>query len=190
LCSNGGMLDRAACERRVYRLATLLTGNPIAAAKVIERVVDAQPDLQNLDSAHMDRLTVLRSREISPAVIANDHVPMEVAEALAGLTDQQREAWVFARVYGLAEREMAKAMDCSVTATQRHLEKAEETMAARLGKGAGGAATSLREYSMSLDVPEFYRARRRRRRRLRLAAMLILAGAAAAGLIVLARWLF
>ena len=51
------MLDRAACERRVYRLATLLTGNPVAATKVITQVVDAQPDLrkrlgQTVSAAH------------------------------------------------------------------------------------------------------------------------------------------
>ena len=55
------MLDREACERRVYRLAALLTGNPVAATRVIRAVVGAQPDLRALDDAHMDRLTVLRS---------------------------------------------------------------------------------------------------------------------------------
>jgi hypothetical protein len=59
------MADRESCERRVYRLATLLTGNPKLATGVITAVVDAQPDLRRLDSAHMDRLTVLRSREIT-----------------------------------------------------------------------------------------------------------------------------
>src|SRR5262245_27370010 len=43
------MLDRESCERRVYRLATLLTGDPRAATAVIIRVVDAQPDLRRLD---------------------------------------------------------------------------------------------------------------------------------------------
>src|SRR4030095_11058661 len=125
------MLDREACERRVYRLATLLTGNPIAATKVIAQVVDAQPDLRNLDSAHMDRLTVLRSREVKPAMLVHELAPPEMAEALANLTPQQREAWVFARVYHVPEREVARAMDCSVTATQRHLELAETALAAR-----------------------------------------------------------
>ena len=60
-------MERPSCERRVYRLATLLTGDPVAATRVIESVVSAQPDLRRLDNAHLDRLTILRSREINPA---------------------------------------------------------------------------------------------------------------------------
>src|SRR4051794_40768972 len=73
------MLDREGCERRVYRLATLLTGNPIAATQVIAQVVDAQPDLRQLDGAHMDRLTVLRSREINPSFLIHETVPAAVS---------------------------------------------------------------------------------------------------------------
>ena len=92
------MLDRTACERRVYRLAVLLTGNPISATKVIGQVLDAQPDLRRLDSAHLDRLTVLRSREITPAMLVDESIPRDVAAWLAGLDTQQREAGVFIRV--------------------------------------------------------------------------------------------
>jgi hypothetical protein len=182
------MLDREACERRVYRLATLLTGNPVAATKVIAQVVDAQPDLRGLDSAHMDRLTVLRSREIKPAVLVSDHVPVAVAEALASLTAQQREAWVFSRVYQMDSREMARAMDCSVTATQRHIEQADSLMGERVGTVAGAGEGALRTYSMSLDVPRFYRIDRRRRARTRAALKWMVIGAAAILLAALALW--
>ena len=77
------MLDRESCERRVYRLATLLTGNPNAAVKVIKSVVSAQLDLRKLDDSHMDRLTVLRSREIKSGAIINQLVPLKLAQALA-----------------------------------------------------------------------------------------------------------
>lgn len=173
------MLDRLACERRVYRLASLLTGNPIAATKVIEQVVDAQPDLQNLDSAHMDRLTVLRSREIKPATLVDGQVPQEVSTALANLSAQQREAWVLANVYLAPQREMARAMDCSVTASQRHLELANAALAVRLGVAATDAPAALLNYSMSLDVPRFYRLEQARRRHTK-AALLIMAAAAVA----------
>jgi hypothetical protein len=173
------MLDREACERRVYRLATLLTGNPIAATKVIAQVVDAQPDLRNLDSAHMDRLTVLRSREVKPAILVHELAPPEMAEALAKLTPQQREAWVFARVYHVPEREVARAMDCSVTATQRHLELAETALAARLGQRLSAAPATLLRYSMSIDVPQFYRIQRLRQGHWRMALMIIAAAIAA-----------
>src|SRR5688572_23257240 len=106
------MLVREACERRVYRLATLLTGNPVAAAGVIAQVMDAQPDLRQLDGPHMDRLTVLRSREIPSAMLVDDAVPVALAQALAGLTPQQREAWILCQVYRTPIREAAKAMDC------------------------------------------------------------------------------
>jgi hypothetical protein len=179
------MLDRAACERRVYRLATLLTGNPVAATNVIAQVIDAQPDLREMDSAHMDRLTVLRSREIKPAVLVSDYVPIALAEALAGLTAQQREAWVFSRVYQMGVREMARAMDCSVTATQRHIEQADSYVRDKAGQSAHDA---LRAFSMSLDVPRFYRMDRSRRQRVRAAIKWMAIAGAAVLLAGLALW--
>jgi hypothetical protein len=162
------MLDREACERRVYRLAALLTGNPVAATRVIEAVVGAQPDLRVLDNAHMDRLTVLRSREIVSARLVHDALPSALAAALAALSAQQREAWVLSRVYELLPRETARAMDCSVTATARHLEQADALMGRATGGEWDQAAQALLSYALSLDVPDFYRQRQRRRRRIRL----------------------
>ena len=181
------MLNREACERRVYRLATLLTGNPVAATRVIESVVDAQPDLRRLDNTHMDRLTVLRSRELTPGRLVVETVPPAAAEALALLTSQQREAWVFTHVYRIEMRDAARAMDCSVTATRRHLQVAEDAVAERLGTAVEQAAEALLSYSMALDVPAFYRAARRRRRRRRL---LIKIGAAGAALLAIIAGLF
>jgi hypothetical protein len=183
------MLDRAACERRVYRLATLLSGAPGAAVRVIEAVIDAQPDLRRLDSAHMDRLTVLRSREIAAATLVDERIPPAAAEALAALTAQQREAWVLARVYRLQRREVARAMDCSINAIALHLEQAEAAMHAALGGEIGPAAEALLGYSMGLDVPAFYRARRRRRRRLRFVGRLLLVLLVAVLLGMLAWWI-
>jgi hypothetical protein len=160
-------LQRAACERRVYRLATLLTGDPVAATRVIEAVVDAQPDLRRLDSAHLDRLTVLRSREIEPAMIADDGVPPALARALADLPGQAREAWVLTHAYRMPLRQTARAMDCSTTATRRHLQRSEGLMAAALGDAAAAAPQLVLAYSMSLGIPAFYRAKRRRRRQVR-----------------------
>lgn len=151
--------DRTACEQRVYRLATLLTGNATAATRVIRDVLDAQPDLHRLDSAHLDRLTVLRSREVDPGVLRGRGVP--AAGAVAGLRPQEREAWVFAKVYGLSLRDTACAMDCSLTALRRHLELAEAALARVLGEaGASRAAIEMREYALALDVPSFARAKK------------------------------
>jgi len=186
------MRDREACERRVYRLAALLSGNLNAAAEVIKAVLDAQPNLQELDSARMDRLTVLRSREIAPGSIVSDHVPMKLADALAKMPTQQREAWVFVRIYKIPMREAARAMDCSVTAMTQHMSLANEAMATALGDegedAADRAAAIFRTWSMSIDVPEFVRreeARRRRVRLLLLAIGAVLLVAAVVGIIAL-----
>jgi hypothetical protein len=182
------MLQRDACERRVYRLATLLTGNPIAATKVIAQVVDVQPDLTHLDGAHLDRLTVLRSREITPAILADESVPRAAAETLAGMPVQQREAWVFGRVYRLDDREMARAMDCSVTATRRHLDQADAAMRQRLDSEDSAAAELVLAYSMSLDVPVFYREAKLRKRRLKVAAIAAVVVVGFLGLLAAAAW--
>lgn len=176
------MLDRESCERRVYRLATLLTGDPRAATAVISRVVDAQPDLRKLDSAHLDRLTVLRSREIPPRALHKTSVPDTFADALGSLPAQQREAWVFARVYQLAEREMARAMDCSHTAIHLHLHAADESMNRLLGPVLHAAPQAFLEYSMSLEVPEFYRLHKQRRKQIR--TIVLVAGISLSVLIV------
>jgi hypothetical protein len=183
------MLDRESCERRVYRLATLLTGDPRAATAVIARVVDAQPDLRRLDGAHLDRLTVLRSREIPPRSLHRTAIPEGVAEAMGSLPAQQREAWVFARVYQLPEREMAKAMDCSHTAINLHLRAADAAMMRWLGEQVQAASAAVLNYSMSIDVPEFYRLQKQRQRQVR--KIVMIAGASLAVLVtaLLITWL-
>jgi len=185
------MPDPAACERRVYRLATLLTGNPNAATKVIAQVVGAQPDLRRLDSAHLDRLTVLRSREIKPGRIVADGVRPEIAAALAVLAPQQREAWVFQHVYRMDVRDAARAMDCSHVAAERHLAAADDAVMKAVG-GSHGAGAMLLKYTMSLDVPEFYRAAARRRRQWRwvkrLVLIILLLGAIIGAVLLLERF--
>jgi hypothetical protein len=177
-------LSRAACELRVYRLATLLTGDPVKATRVIEAVVAAQPDVRRLDSAHLDRLTVLRSREIEPAEIADPAVPPAAAGALARLPGQAREAWVLTHTYQLGLRDTSRAMDCSTTATRQHLEHAEQSLAAALGDAVEIARKRLGAYSMSLSIPAFYRARRRRRAQ----ARRVLVALALAAIIALVMW--
>lgn len=163
------MLERPSCERRVYRLATLLTGNPKAAMQVIASVVGAQPDLRRLDSTHLDRLTVLRSRETRSGRLRHELVPSRVAKALSVLTRQQRESWIFHYVYRLMPRDIAKSMDCSVRAVQLHLTSAEGAMNDALGRGrATQVGQELLAYTMRLDVPEFYRAKVRHQATMRL----------------------
>jgi hypothetical protein len=166
-------LDRKACERRVYRLAVLLTGHRATALRVMEAAVGAQPDLRRPDSARLDRLTILRCRETEPGVIVDPDVPPRLAQALGGLPVQLREAWVLHRFYQLPIRETSRAMDCSTTATTRHLEQADDALTAALGDKLAEATEMLLSWSMSLDVPAFYRARQRRREQFRRIAIAV-----------------
>ncbi len=167
-------LNRAACERRVYRLATFLTGDPQRAIGILEAVERSQPDLRAVASARLDRLTVLRSREVDAGPLPVEVMPADAAGAVAGLAAQPREAWLLIRAYGLPLRETARAMDCSVTATTRHIEHADDRMAAILGgPGVAGAIEALRAYSKSLHLPDHHVVKRERRRRNRRVLTLI-----------------
>ena len=181
------MLDRSACERRVYRLATVLTGDPSAALRVIEQVVGVQPDLRRLETSRLDRLTILRSREQRTRRLGAG-VPERLAAALSALTAQQREAWVLTFVYQVAEREAAKAMDCSVQAYEVHLKKAEGRMR-EAGMHTKAAAMAVLRYSLELEVPGFYRENLKKRRRWRVAmiSLVLLIGLAA---LATAVWVF
>jgi hypothetical protein len=165
-------LDREACERRAYRLATLLTGDTGRALAIMEQVLASRPDLRTLDGAHLDRLTILACREVDGEGV------------LAALTFQQREAWVLSQVYGTPLRETARAMDCSVTATRRHLAIAMERMAPH-----DGVVEGLRASSLDLDLPPLYRQMRRRHDRTRRLLLILAALTLAAGLLALIAWL-
>ena len=153
----------------MYRLATLLTGSPVLATRVIGQVVGVRADLRTFDDAHLDRLTVLRSRELIEAdrtseIVAKGLDP-EAARVLASIDGQRREAWIFHRIYQLEPRAIARAMDCSRAAVATHLDMAERTLDPEASEHA---AKQLLDYTLRLDVPAFHRERLRRRRVARL----------------------
>lgn len=76
-----------------------------------------------------------------------------------------------------------------MTATSRHLQVADDSVAERLGAAVEQAIEALLSYSMALDVPAFYRAARRRRRQRRLLIMVGAAGAAVLAIIAGLFWL-
>lgn len=53
-----------ACERRAWRLAALLSGDSVRAERIVAQALDAQPDPTLLPDARLDRLVILRAREI------------------------------------------------------------------------------------------------------------------------------
>jgi len=176
-----GMTDRHAIERRVFRLALLLTGGRERAVAVLDDVLDARTHRRPADSAHLDRMTILRSRELlgpkgwrDPAALRD--VPATWIDAFRAIDEQPREAWVLARLYGTPEREMARSMDCSTTATKRHLDRAESHLRDALGEHVDAFIEQLRVAVLQEDVPSVYHERRARRRRRRFVVRMTLIG--------------
>src|SRR5687767_13779453 len=93
---------RAAYERRVWRLAYLLSGDPAGAAVLVDRVLRDQPDLGSLEPARLDRVVIQHARDLPRrrkavlpiAVTAPQGEAAKALDALLTLPEQPREAWV------------------------------------------------------------------------------------------------
>ena len=181
------MPTRMECERHVYRLALLLTGSPQRATRVIRAVVKAQPDLTRLDRAHLERLTILRSREQPRGQAEIPGLDGSLTRFLDGLDRQPREAWLLIHALVLEPRPAAKAMDCSITALDLHLSRAHEAMAgAKLTPDAPEALTAVMRET---ELPEFYVEQRRRETRLRRVFIILAIVFGILGSVALTRWL-
>lgn len=193
--------QRAARLRRVWRLALLLSGD-VGQAAMLYRAVGGSTRIETVDAVRLDRLVVLEHRERQSADAddaATDEVEPETAsrdghidesgkrltagEAYAALeraTAQGRLAWLLRRVEGMAEVEAARAMDCSKTALNTHLQRAEATLS---GIGADGQAMAeaIGRWvdSAASGCPADPRIAQRRARRRRLLGVLIAIAAAA-----------
>lgn len=180
--------DPSPRERRAWRLAWLLTGDPAKAAAVAHEVLATIPPARDADLARLDRHTILtvrremggalappRPRKLSPEAVAALRPGERTHLAALALPRQQLEAWVLARIDGLDGLWSARAMDCSKTAVAVHLKAADEAIAAALTKSPETATADLRTLADSLDPVqplEHERAARARRRRNRLVAIL------------------
>lgn len=179
-------------ERRIWRLAFLLSGDPAAAAEMIDEVLRSQPDPASMEPARLDRLIVLRAREASASASRPPRAALPgfsddaaaVLDALTRLPEQPREAWVLTRLDELDAMHVSRAMDCSRTAAAHHLAAADEAMRAALGARLDPCVAAARSAADALDLGPIiagHRDRLRRRRRLRAA---LLAGVV--GIVVLA----
>jgi hypothetical protein len=127
-------------EERIVRLALFLTADEHASVRMIREVLGGRSSRTwgRLDPRHVDRLVVLRSREVRErrAGEAADHRPdvflPSGAQALVArlhrLPGQAMEAWYFHHVEGFGLRDVSRVMDCSTTAISRHLNHAERTL--------------------------------------------------------------
>jgi hypothetical protein len=191
-----GMRD--AYERRVWRLAYLLTGNAAGAALLADRIRRDQPNLEQLEPARLDRVVIQHARELH-ALTRRRHAPAAAQPALRedpefrsalnsvlALPEQPREAWVLARVDQVDELHMSRAMDCSRTAARNHLASADHLMSAASAAPPADTAARIRAFADSLDPAPIIAAHRvERRRRFKQRGMYIL-GAALVSLLVIA----
>lgn len=159
------MPDPVACVRRLYRLSILLTLDVSVARRALKRILTTSHRIDRIDSAHLDRLTILGCREIGAVNPATLAIASPGLDYLAALSMQQREAWVLARVYRVPEREMARSMDCSTTAARRHLELADKRMADVPDQTE--FVDELLRFTLALDAPSVEIRRQQRRHRWR-----------------------
>jgi hypothetical protein len=190
------MPEVSAHERRIWRLAFLLTGDRTRAARLIDAVLRDQPDPGSVDPARLDRLVILHARDIPHAASNPGPMSDEAGKAmrtLLALPEQPREAWVLTRLDGLDELRVSRAMDCSRKAAARHLRAADEQMSARLGEHAASYVSSLKREADAIDPAPLIVQARELQRKERLGRVLIAAGAAiivAAGAgVVILRWM-
>lgn len=202
---------REAYERRVWRLATLLSGDQHRAAQLALRIVDTRASLEDLDAPRLDRLVILTARrwrdDSQAGSDAGSAASGEASERQAGSVPdaemilrylrsqpfQQGEVWILRRVDALEDIRASQAMDCSRSAAGRFLERAEADLLEHFGRPSEELASIVRDYADGLEPGPVISARRaeldERRRRRRTMVIVVLLGGALIGVLALLRWL-
>lgn len=172
--------QRAAFERRTWRLALLLTGDAWGASRTLDGVARTVGDLSKIDAVRLDRMIVTQARDVAslPAKKrgVSDDEPLppdgpvaETFKVLRQMKPQPREAWVLSHVDELDEIHVARAMDASKTASGHHRMAAEALLEERLGDDAGAGIEGLRTWTDEID-PEpwlvIHRERVKRKRKI------------------------
>ena len=136
-------------EAYVWRLAMLLTDDPVGAEWILDSMLRSQPDLLRLGESRRDRMTVLRAREwergaadrrtrrerervVKRAGSVAGESPRErfageaaqLWVAARGLERQPFEAWLLLDVVGMTELDASRSLDCSRRALANHVEAA------------------------------------------------------------------
>jgi hypothetical protein len=196
------------CSRADAVMAEVMLSQPILAqmqtARIRRLVILRARDIAGLRT-RTAKPWLMRVREAQHrargAVIAGDaEATTEVFDDLAliafkaasMLERQPMEAWLLHRVEDLELRQVARAMDCSTSAVQRHLEQAEGSLGQTLGVEYPRAIEQLREQSRSLGaLPSLQRSWERRigRRSVRLWSVRIIVGVVLIASVYLIWWL-
>ena len=158
-----------ALAARTWRLAMLATAEPDAARQALAALAPVPPE-EPLSIDRIDRLAIQAIRRIVPP--ARRRNPDESAPAfdpaappkpttkpthslgpahrvIAGLPLQAAEAFILRRLDDLDPIRACRAMDCSRSAADRFLERADAALASAFGPD--GAAAALRELRTSAE---------------------------------------
>lgn len=154
-----------ALQRRVIRLALLLTADPSRAADALSLILAANPDIRRIAESRIDRMVIQHARgELAGPAPANqpditlDHIltlsdpARRLWDAAARLEQQPREAWILRDLEQMDEIPTARAMDCSRTAIETvHRPHALNHLQAALADDYSHALASLHEALDALD---------------------------------------
>jgi len=180
-------------ERRVWRLAYLLTGDTDGAAALAARVSRSHPDLAAMEPALLDRMVVQEARILAARGAtsrpARPPMPADATrafDAALAMPRQPLEAWVLTRLDDLDPLRVCRAMDCSRTAAARHLAAADEQMKGRLAEHLDRGIVALRAAADALDPAPTITRRRENDRAADKRRQIILTGGAAIAILGIA----
>lgn len=160
-----GMERRDEIERKVWRRAFALTGDPEGAEAVLVAVWRINPDVARIGESRLDRLIAAKSREhvarrgfaralragaggAIPAAAGGagekDDRAARLIQAVADLSSPLREAWIMRDVIGMKELDVAQALGAPRETVERHRTLAEETLSLRLEENYHGAIIAWR----------------------------------------------
>lgn len=175
-------MDREeALQRRVIRLALLLTAEPSRAADALAIILSTNPDILRIGESRIDRMIIQHARgELAPKTASVTDIPLQTVVSLSEparrlwnasrtLDTQPREAWILRDLEEMDEIPTARAMDCSRTAIESvHRPAALNTLRQALPEDYDTALDDLRAALERLDPdPMLVRARAARDRTLR-----------------------
>ncbi len=170
-----------AYQRRVWRLAFLLTGDTGSAESLFTQIMRNHKRIESVEPERLDRMIIMYARE-HPQHTERRLRPDPHLNTLYELLPQPLEAWLLVHVEQLEQRSAAKAMDCSITALRLHRDAAEEYLTEQLGDGWRALADRLRQAADELDaIPAIERWQAQRGRGCLFKTLLLLAGLAAGG---------
>ncbi|MEO1128681.1 MAG: hypothetical protein AAFX05_03120 [Planctomycetota bacterium] len=157
-------MDRSeAYQRRVWRLALLLTDSGAHADATLAQVLRTQSDILRVGESRLERMVVLASRQTTASggerplnsLLELDESAGRLWNAVRQLEQQPREAWLFRDLEGADLIPAARAMDCSRTALEQvHRKAALESLQATLGDHYDDALVSLRSTLEAIDPTE------------------------------------